>query len=332
MAELNQMLDAETLASLRQAKEAQRQLRSLGLNDTEPLKQTMHTASTVQNIVKPQPAITKVAPEIVTPPAAAPATQEVKAYDTFIKIENLPSKGIFYRNDMLGQALKVEDLLLIQTIDETNIQFRFDEIFGRRIRDVHPAEILSVDELYITMWLRATSFPGFNFPSSGFICKNEKCDFETHDPEYEIPFNQITWDANKLPDVIAKEYEKNGFISITLTSGKKVNLYISRRMHTSQINEILQTDFINKGLNITVEYLDLLRIASLTDIGIEDLRERVTAIKQWNVLDFLDLVKAVNNNSLIIEPVVNHICPKCGEVTSLTGYPFQPKIYIPFST
>jgi hypothetical protein len=329
---LNQMLDAESLASLRQAKEAQRQLRSLGLGGVEPFESTKPKQPTIQDVAIPQKPMTRIAPEITTPPAAAPATQEVKVHDTFLEVENLPSKGLFYRNKMLGQALKVEDLLLIQSIDETNIQSRFDEIFGRRIRDVLPDEILSVDELYISMWLRATSFPGYNFPSNGFVCENENCDFELHDPDYEIPFNQITWDANVLPDEIAAKYEKDGFITIKLNSGREVDLYIGRRFHSSLINEVLKTDFFDKDIDITAEYLDLLRIASVTDIGIADLRGRVEEIKQWDILDFLDLVKAVNNNSLIVEPIVNHICPKCQGVTSLKGYPFRPEIYIPFST
>lgn len=329
---LNNMLDADAVAALRQAKEAQRQLRSLGIGvEEEPIKQPIKQP-TVEDVVKPQEPVTKIAPDIITPPAAKPATHEKKAHDTFIEVGNLPSKGLFYRNTLMGQPLKVEDLLLIQSIDDFNIQSRFDEIFGRRLRDVLPAEILIADELYISMWLRATSFPGYNFPSDGFVCENEKCDFILEDPDYEIPFNQITWDANVLPDEIMKNYIEKGFVTVTLTSGKTVDIYMGRRFHSAQIADIIKHDFYEKDKNIEIEYLDLLRIASITDIGIADLRERVEEIKTWEILDFLDLVKAVNKYSLIAEPIVNHVCPKCGEVTSLKGYPFRAETYIPYGS
>lgn len=320
---LNNIIDADAIAALRQAKEAQRQLRSLGIGIEESSK---------HNIIDTQKPATKITSQHPTPPASSPGSHEKKIYDTFVEIGGLPSKGLFYRNTIMGQALKVEDLLLIQSIDDTNIQSRFDEIFARRLRDVIPSEILLADELYISMWLRATSFPGYNFPSDGFVCSNDTCDFVLDDPSYEIPFNQITWDANILPDEIMKSYSKDGFVTVSLNSGKRVDIYMGRRFHTSHMYDIIKKDFYDKDLDIEVEYLDLLRVASIIDIGIPDLRERIEDIKSWNILDFLDLVKLVNKYTLIVEPIVNHICPKCGEVTSHKGYPFRPEVYIPYSS
>ena len=46
-------------------------------------------------------------------------------------------------------------------------------------------------------------------------------------------------------------------------------------------------------------------------------------------MDSLKLIKTINKNSFIPEPILNHICPKCGKVTETRGYPFRIETYIP---
>jgi hypothetical protein len=74
----------------------------------------------------------------------------------------------------------------------------------------------------------------------------------------------------------------------------------------------------------------LLRIASITHIdGIEDLRERAVRIGNLETSESYELIKLINKYSLSAEPVVNHICPACGEVISVRGYPFRYETYLP---
>lgn len=330
MSGLNNELGPEEIAILRQAKNAQRQMRMMGISTDEP-------SSASNKLVNdpPQKPITQVRADIQSAESSAPASHETKSYENFVEVENLPSKGIFYRNPILAQALKLEDLLQIQGIDEGNIHPRFSEIFGRRIRNVHYDEILVADELYIAMWLRATSFPGYHFPSDGFICNNDKCGYEMFDPEYGFQFNQITWDANVLPEVIAEKYSEYGYYPIKLRSGKEVAVHIRRRYHNAQIHQIVHDDYYVNGDLPTDHYNHMLKIASILDLGDEyasirdDLRAKVNVIREWSALDLMDIVKGINDCAFNVVPVVNHICPKCGEVTPLKGYPFHPEIYIP---
>ncbi len=355
---LTQQLDSDAVAALVQAKKSQQQLRNMGLASgaEEPIKKKKQDLPPVSKPVVAKKSVAETNPiqepktvdipsdylQSQAPLGASPVfpsaptrsgiPQNQTAYETFIEVENLPSKGLFYNNKLLAQALKVEDLLLIQSMDEFNIHSRFDEIFGRRIRDVLPDEILSVDELYLTMWLRATSFPGYNYPSNGFVCENPECDFQIEDPEYAVRFQQITWDANFSPNEVAKKFLPHGYVETQLRSGTVVRITLARRWHAKQVLTVLEEDFYSNDEMPSQEYVDLLRLAVITDIGVPDLRERAQAISQWSALDFLDLVKLVNSNSLIAEPIVNHICPKCGEVTPLKGYPFRPDTYVPFDT
>lgn len=334
MAGLSNELSPEDIETLRQAKLAQRQLRNMGLASNEPASPAK-SKKLVEDA--PQKPITKVRADIQSQPSIAPASQEVTAYDNFVEVGNLPSKGIFYRNPLMAQALKLEDLLQIESIDEGNIQPRFTEIFGRRVRNVHAEEILVADELYVAMWLRATSFPGYSFPADGFICKNEKCEFEMFDPEYGFNFSQITWEANELPEVVAEKFKEFGYYPIKLRSGKTVGAHIRRRYHEGQIHSVLHEDYYSHGL-IPDDYTrKLLKIASILDLGDEysdikdDLREKAKIMREWSALDLLDIVKGTNECAFTVVPIVNHICPKCGEVTPLKGYPFHPALYIPQS-
>lgn len=338
MSKLSAQLDNEAVQALIQAKNSQRQLKNIGLESGEdaPLKSASNPAPVneynqafTQEVNKEEP-ITPI--NIPTFQSPQPTVNTEVSYDTFIEVENLPSKGLFYRNKLIAQPLKTEDLLLIQSMDDFNVHSRFDDIFARRTRDVLPDEILSVDELYITMWLRATSFPGYDYPSNGFVCENTECDFQIKDPDYTVKFQQITWDANMSPEDVSEKFGEYGFIEKPLYSGLKVKITIPRRWHSKQVLDILEGDFYKNEKVPPQEYIDLLRLAVITDIGISDLRERANAISQFEAMDFLGLVKLINDNSFIVEPIVNHICPKCGEVTPLKGYPFRPEIYIPFDT
>ena len=84
MSKNNQQLSATELSAIKEARMAKQNAANVGVDVNEP-QTTSH---------------------------------ETKSYDTFIEVENLPSKGAFYPQTLQGQGLKVEDLLLIQGIDD----------------------------------------------------------------------------------------------------------------------------------------------------------------------------------------------------------------------
>src|SRR6185369_4155293 len=87
-------------------------------------------------------------------------------FETFMELDGIPSKGLFYKGKLKGQALKVEDILLLSNFDENNVQEKFHEIFARRIAGATPREILVCDELYLAFWLRKAAFPDLGFPTN----------------------------------------------------------------------------------------------------------------------------------------------------------------------
>lgn len=306
-------LDNDALLALRQARAAQAQLRNIGMPvqplEPQPLKQQ-----------KPVPI----------------KNEPVVNYENFIEVQNLPSKGLFYKNKMYAQGLKLEDILQIQTMDDSTLIPNFTEIYGRRLRGVDAEEVLTADELYIALWLRASSFPDSNHYSRGFICKNEKCKFKMVDPSYRVPFQQITFSAENMPDDLFQLHKENGYVEEILPeSGKTIQIELRRRYHSRIIDDVLNEDFYSKDNIPEAYFLNILKMAAIINIdGIaladaDALRQRTEIIRNLSPKDSYQLIKIITKNSFITEPVINHICPNCGEVTTTRGYPFRIEEYLP---
>ena len=100
---------------------------------------------------------------------------------SMIELSDLPSKKLFYKNNIYGQPFKLLDLITLGDIDYSNSTSRFTEILNRRIKGINAEDILNIDEAYILHWLRASSFPNDGFPIGGFTCSNSKCKFKAID-------------------------------------------------------------------------------------------------------------------------------------------------------
>lgn len=247
--------------------------------------------------------------------------------DTFLEINGLPSGGAFYMNQMYGQPLRVQDLLLIQSMDSHNIINRFDQIFKRRLWGINPGDVLLVDELFLALWLRATSFEGYNFPAMPFACT--ACGYEAKSDEAEFNWGDISWDVDEL-EITKALHEEKGYHGIVLPKSKKeVKIFLRQRKHLSAVQAIVKKDFWDYGKEPSNEYYELLLMATILDIGATDIKQTAAYIQELSAMDFVFLIKEINKASLDAEAVVNTKCPACQEVNPVMGYPFRPDIYLP---
>lgn len=246
--------------------------------------------------------------------------------DTYLEIDGLPSGGVFYGTQIYGQPLKVNDLLLIQSVDEKNISARFDQIFKRRIWGIEPGELLVIDEMFLALWLRATSFEGYNFPSMPFTCTN--CGHEAKPDEAEFNWPDVGWDTSDI-ESISKLHEKGYYETVLPQSKIPVKIYLRKRKHLNIVNNLLKRDFWNYNKDASNEYYELLLMAVILDMGVGDLKQTAAFIQELPAVDFVTLIKEINKASVDSEPVVKVRCPSCQEVNPVTGYPFRPDIYLP---
>lgn len=78
--------------------------------------------------------------------------------DPTIPIGGLPSKSVLYSNPISCMPLKPRDCVLLDAMDEDSSHSILSEIFGKRVRGIHPEDIMYDDETYITMFIREITF------------------------------------------------------------------------------------------------------------------------------------------------------------------------------
>lgn len=160
--------------------------------------------------------------------------------------------------------------------------------------------------------------------------------FKMTDPTYRVPFQQITFETETMPDEVFKLHQEHGYVEETLPeSGKVIQIELRRRYHSRIIDDVLYSEFYSKEVLPKPHQLNLLKIASVVKIDnivLEDaeaLKKRLDVINNISTKDSYQLIKYINNNSFMADPVVNHICPLCGTVTKSRGYLFRIEEYLP---
>ena len=256
--------------------------------------------------------------------------QRTIQYDTFIPIDGLPSRGLFYKNELKGQPLKVEDLLLIESINDKNFHKVFNEIFSRRIIGIESHEILVCDEVYLGLWLRANSYPGYPFPHDSFICENPECETPIPENMIEFGFNDMDFNDDNIK-TIYDQFGHDGCAEMQLKSGKKFTLYLRKRMHNARIQFALHRDFYAIGLTPPDELIKLLDIAVVVKFpDIKDIMETVAQIKTLTPMEFAELKTKVNKFRINGDPTITLKCPVCKEPIQFNGYTFRNDIFIPY--
>lgn len=254
---------------------------------------------------------------------------KTRQYETFMEIGGLPSGNLFYNSPIKGQALKVEDILLLSNLSDDNSQDKFNQIFARRLNGIKPREILVADELFFAFWLRESAFPKLEFPSNGHICIH--CNAVNSSGNGGFRFSDVTFNIDKLQEIHTEFKAGNGKINVELPVSKKsFRISMRTRGHIDRYKEFIKKEFYAFDKEPSEEIQQILPIVTVLNIGEgQELREIVEEVKNLPPMDFLYLLKAVNKYSLISEPIIDMPCMECKEVTPVKGYIFLADTFIP---
>lgn len=273
------------------------------------------------------------------PSPVSVSTVPVKAMnENFIRIEGLPSRDMFYVDPIYGQSLKVNDLILIQTIDDTNVESIFDQVYARRIHGIDPMEIIDADDYFLALWLRSTSYLGYNFPSEDITCENNQCKYVIKGEEAEFNIMNIEF---VTPDVNEFNARFNGaeYVYTQITPTLKVGVCMRRRKHNNLKDRYIAEMYTAKGQVVTEQVSDLISMCTVIDFGIPNLSngmpniyKKLQLLTDLDVGDFAKVVKFYNENTFTSNENVHHKCPKCGKTTVVRGYPFRKAIYFPYNS
>lgn len=179
-------------------------------------------------------------------------------YVKFLKIDNLPSKYLYYPEGtaIYGKPLIIPQLKKIANMTPLNASTTLDDIIRSAVRGIDINEILISDKLYIILWLRANTYPdsGYCVPFTCDSCDNiSSFDFKVDDIDinyirddikFESPLELSTKDfiickyprikdetrIQKFKDSVKKSFEKydEDILNLTMTidtvNGKEMSV------------------------------------------------------------------------------------------------------------
>ena len=247
--------------------------------------------------------------------------------EDFLPLDELPSKGMFYKTPMLAQPLRLIDMLMVENMDNENKMDSITEILGRRTRcPGGPTEILTGDEIYTLQYLRASTFPKDPYTWTTFKC--EHCGTVVDDPGYKIDFTNMRFRPNTDPTELFELYKEYGYHPIEKIGGvNAVEVYVRRRYHDYVYKEQIET-WKQQGFKPTKPYLALLNLALVVDIpGCGTTQQKIDFIGNLNKDDASRFLSELSKCSFRTKTMVAHTCPTCGGVT-VTPFPFRYSTFI----
>ncbi len=253
----------------------------------------------------------------------APQTNE----EEFLPLDELPSKGVFYKTPMLAQPLRLIDMLMVENMDNENKMTTISEILDRRTRcPGGPLQILTGDEIYTLQYLRASTFPKDPYTWTKFTC--EHCRTVVDDPAYKIDFTNMLFRPNVDPRELFELYREYGYHPVEKIGGvNAVEVYVRRRMHDYVYKEQMDI-WKSQGFTPTKPYLALLNLALVVDIpGCRTTQQKIEFIGNLTKDDASRLLSEMAKCSFRTKTMVAHTCPNCGGVT-VTPFPFRYSTFI----
>lgn len=247
--------------------------------------------------------------------------------EDFVPMDELPSKGLFYRTPMLAQPLRLIDMLMIENMDNENKLDSISEILDRRTRcPGGPLQILTGDEIYTLQYLRASTFPKDPYTWTKFTCTH--CGTVVDDPGYKIDFQNMVFHPNIDPSELFEFYKEYGYHPIEHIGGvNAVCLNVRRRYHDYAYNEQMEL-WKSRRFKPTKPYIALLNMALVVDIpGCQTMDSKIEFLGNLNKDDSAKFLTEMSKYSFRTKTKVAHTCPNCGGVT-VTPFPFRYSTFI----
>lgn len=247
-----------------------------------------------------------------------------KVYDTFTDVRGLPSHGKFYDTKIMGQSLKLGDIMLLGDIDEENKYESISELYTRRLRGIDPDDILTADHFYLLHWLKASSFPDQPLPIMySMVCPS--CEGKIDSVELirniDLRFDNLIFDAGDVDSVFAKH--ANGYYAFYMPDGRECNVYLRRRRHDREVDSVMK-QYLHDTKKVMPRYMEfILRTAVVIEIeGCSNIKEKMDYLENLTPAEADTVLDELNGASLKTEIKARIKCPLCGKEVTVP-YPFR---------
>jgi len=271
-------------------------------------------------------------PEQVSPDRPFDVTGDNPDFNVFTRIGHLPSKGLFYPRELLGQSLKLIDNYFLDDIVDgsANTRTALNAILARRICGINPLDILTCDEAYILHWLRASSFPKHGMSHPGYKCP--RCGFSTATDallkDFRIGFRNLKFTLSKDIDSIYALHREHGYHAGFLPDGRECHVYLHRLRHATILGEFLESWEAANGMSAPNAIRKIGGVATVVEIeGCEGMEEKVDYIS--NIPDSMkeQFEKLVVEGTVSCKVSAEIKCGRCGGMVE-TPYPFRLQWFV----
>jgi len=226
-----------------------------------------------------------------------------------VAIDGIPSKN-YYGADLYGRPLNVLELKKLSGITPSNANNTINDILRLAISGVEHDKILTNDKIYLTLWLRANTYPqsGYSVPFECPLCQSESnYDFKTDD----IVVNEIS--DKDVGDIQEIEGDIYRFKYMTIGDETRISKFKDSvkksmaRYDSEIINIAAQIEEINgQKATIMLAYDKLISSPQI----------------------FSRVISYLNGFDFGVKETFNVTCNKCGEITT-AGLSFRPDFFIP---
>ena len=230
-------------------------------------------------------------------------------------IDNLPSQYKLYPEGtkILGRPLKVQEIKMLSTLNEDNVNFVLNDVLGRAITGIRVEDLIIADKLYIIFWLRANTYKDSSYKID-FKCP----DCGTKDKyEFQLDALKIKYLSEKYNETEARQ----------LPSGRTAKI---KQMRIS--DEIRVANFEKANASSLQSFdTDFLHIAAvITEVD----NKKVGIIEAYDFIskatpeDYAYIISYMNFYDLGVDPETPVSCKKCGGQTAV-AVTFRPDFFVP---
>ena len=291
------------------------------------------------------PVVETVAPRMPAPKVVAQPKQAsiYKSFDVtnYGDVRGLPSEGLLYEAPIAGQALTLMDVLMMGSIDQSNVVRVITELFNRKftggwLEGFNAENILSCDEPYLLHWLRASSITDKPLPyisendNEPFTCPHcHKTALSAEDYE-KMPITFADLDfriKGDLNAIVAKHAEK-GYHAFTLPDGRECDVYLRRRYHDRVVLDYIDQYRSEMHREMPNEFVQVMHTAAVVEIeDMEDIVQKTEYLGRMPYEMAKAFFKELETATLSTETTAKVRCPFCGKETVIP-YPFRLDRYL----
>lgn len=306
-------------------------------------KRTRQPKAKVENVVAPEPApeLRRAAHRVqVAEPPRAAQPQLGTIVTNFGDVRGLPSEGRLYDVPIMGQAMTLMDILMMNNMDHTNSTSTITELFNRRLSggwyDGFNSENLAwCDESYLLHWLRASTVDDVNLPYYNdkglpFTCSHCHKTATTQEEYSRMPinFSNLNFKINGDLDAILGKFNDEGYYAFKMEDTRECHVYIRRRYHERMIDEYLEQFRQQTHTEMPFEKELLMRYAIVTEIeDCEDIVQKLDYLSNLNYTAGKKFFTEMDSSMLSTEITATIRCPFCGE-EEVIPYPFRFDTYL----